>query len=194
MFFEDNTEELQNIRKEILAYRSSWLMTDRERAAFLGLPEGCRIRENAKILHIEKFKCGKNVWIGEGVILDAQGGLEIGDYSQIGANVMVWTHSSHKQAMAGETGISKDKIIYKSTKIGSNCFIVGHSVISAGVTIGNHVIISPMSFVDRDLPDNTHFSNNRKIRELEDKVDSLKQEVERLKMMINGNHEIKPND
>ena len=67
------------IRKEILTYHLSSVMTDSERAVLLGLPEGCRIRENAKIISPENLKCGTNVWIGEGAIIDASGGLEIGD-------------------------------------------------------------------------------------------------------------------
>lgn len=178
--FKDDSEDLRSIRSEILKYRTSQLMNDRERAVFLGLHETTRIRENAKILCPEKFVCGHHVWIGEGAILDAQGGLSIGDYCQIGLYVMIWTHSTHKQALASETGISKDKIDYKPTKIGNNCFIAGHSVISAGVTIGDNVIIAPMSFIDRDLPDNTIYSNNKKIRLLEQEVEQLKLEVQRL--------------
>ena len=48
-------------------------MTDVERAKFLGLPKGCRIRENAKIISQENLKIGNNVWIGESAILDASG-------------------------------------------------------------------------------------------------------------------------
>ena len=60
-FFQDNTEMLREICKQILTYNSTINMNDRERAVFLGLPEGCRIREHAKIFNIENFKCGKNV-------------------------------------------------------------------------------------------------------------------------------------
>lgn len=179
-FFKDETEELRQIRTEILKYRSTQLMNDRERAKFLGLHETTRIRENAKILCPEKLNCGHHVWIGEGAILDAQGGLTIGDFCQIGLYVMLWSHSTHKQALASETGISKANIQYKSTKIGNNCFIAGHSVISAGVTIGNNVIIAPMSFVDRDLPDNSIYSNNKKIRLLEQEILQLKAEIQNI--------------
>jgi len=122
-FPEQEKEDLQHIRSEILRYRTTELMNDRERARFLGLPDGCRIRENAKILRPENLTCGTNVWIGEGAVLDAQGGLEIGDNTQIGLSVMVWSHTTHLQALAGETGRSKESIKYTSTKIGSNSFI-----------------------------------------------------------------------
>jgi hypothetical protein len=42
--------------------------------------------------------------------------------------VMIWTHSSHKQAVAGKTSSpTKEGIQYAETKIGSNCFIAGPS-------------------------------------------------------------------
>ena len=159
-------------------------MNDRERAEFLGLPQGCRIRENAKIFAPENLKLGKNVWIGEGAMVDAMGGLEIGDYCQIGLYVMIWSHTSHKQALNSEIAKTKESIIYKPTRIGNNCFIAGHSVISGGVTIGNNVIIAPMSFVDRDLPDNSIYSTNKIIRGLEKTVEELRLELNELKLKV----------
>ena len=67
-------------------------MTDDKRAELLGLPEGRQIRENAKIISIEHSKCGKCVWIGEGAVLDASGGLEIGDHTSIGLYCLIWTY------------------------------------------------------------------------------------------------------
>jgi acetyltransferase-like isoleucine patch superfamily enzyme len=175
------SDDLNKIRSEILKYRATSHMNDRERAEFLGLPEGCRMRENAKIFAQENLKLGKNVWIGEGVMLDAMGGLEIGDYCQIGTYVMVWSHASPMQALHSETGVSKEGIIYNKTRIGNNCYIAGHSVIACGVTIGNNVIVSPTSFVDRDLPDNSVYSMHKVIRTMEKNIEALKQEIAYLK-------------
>ncbi len=180
-FFNDDSEDLKHIREDIIKYRSTFLLNDRERALILGLPEGCRIRENAKILNQENFVCGHNVWIGEGAILDAQGGLEIGDYSQIGLYVMVWSHSSHYQALGSQTGKGKGKIMYKKTTIGKNCFIAGHSVIAAGITLGNKVVVLPGSFVDKDLPDNAVYGTNLEIKNLYSKIEALEAEIEKLK-------------
>jgi acetyltransferase-like isoleucine patch superfamily enzyme len=183
-FPEQESEDLEHIRSEILRYRSTSLMNDRERARFLGLPAGCRIRENAKILNPDRFTCGTDVWIGEGAILDAQGGLEIGDNTQIGLSVMIWSHTTHLQALVGETGKSKDKIAYTPTKVGSNTFIGGPSVIGPGVTIGNGVIISPLSFVERDLPDGAVYSNNRLRRHAERDLANLQLEVDELRSEV----------
>lgn len=165
------------LRAQILRYHATELMTDRERAAFLCLPEGCRIRERAKILAPEKLVMGRNVWIGEGAVLDAQGGLTIGDASQIGLGVMIWSHSSHQQAARGETGQSRDGIVYKPTTIGRNCFIAGPSVIAAGVTIGDGAVISPLTFVDRDVAAGETVSAPRSLKKLEKRIEALERRL-----------------
>ena len=176
--FDDSTPEI--LRTQILAYHMADVLTDHERARFLGLPEGCRIRERAKIIAREKLSMGSNVWIGEGAVLDAQGGLTIGDYTQIGLNVMIWSHTSHRQALASKTGMSSEDIVYKPTRIGSSVFIAGPSVIAPGVTIGDRVVISPLSFVDKDLPDDAVFSHWRDLSALQDKVEKMEKALERL--------------
>lgn len=189
-FDETTPEELRN---QILAYHMADLLTDSERARFLGLPEGCRIRERAKILAKEKLTLGQNVWIGEGAVLDAQGGLTIGDFTQIGLNVMIWTHTSHLQARASNTGISRKGIEHKPTKIGRNVFIAGPSVIAPGVTIGDRVIISPLSFVDRDLPDDSVFSPAHELRILQARVNKLETAFQSL-LEQGARHESRPDD
>jgi acetyltransferase-like isoleucine patch superfamily enzyme len=176
--FDETTPEA--LRNQILVYRMTDVLTDRERARFLGLPEGCRIRERAKILAREKLSIGHHVWIGEGAVLDAQGGLTIGDYTQIGLNVMIWSHTSHKQALASNTCTSQEGIAYKPTKIGSNVFIAGPSVVAPGVIIGDRVMVSPLSFVDRNLPDDAVFNPSRDLRKLEARVKQLEEALERL--------------
>ncbi len=184
MIIDKNTD--QKLRNQILTYHISNVLTDRERAKLLGLPEGCRIRENAKIISPENLKCGKNVWIGEGAILDASGGLEIGDNTQIGTYALIWTHTSRYQAISGETNISKDKIIRKPTKIGKNCFIGGPSVIYPGVTIGDCVTVLPMSVVNKDVSTNSTVGGSPigKLKDLERRVEGLERMVEELEKKI----------
>lgn len=180
--FDDDTDPL--LRNQILRDHLSEVLTDRERARLFGLPEGCRIRERAKILAPEKLTLGKNVWIGEGAMLDAQGGLNIGDFTQIGLNVMIWSHSSHQQALQSRTCVDKEGIVYKPTRIGKNCFIAGPSVIAAGVTIGDRAIILPLTFVDRDVPDDTIISSQREVTQLERRIHKLENSVEKLVALL----------
>lgn len=154
MIFKD-TDRNNKLRPSILERFVSSVMTDEERAQFLGLPEGCRVRENAKIYAKEKLKCGKYVWIGENAILDASGGLSIGEHTSIGLSVMIWTHTTFLANLKLKNVISSKLTIRKGTKIGKGCFIAGPSVIYHGVTIGDKVMVLPMSVVTGDIPSNT---------------------------------------
>lgn len=147
-----DSERNTRLRSEILQRLLSQVMTDDERAEFLGLPEGCRIRESAKIIAKDKLVCGKYVWIGEGAVLDASGGLEIGDHTSIGLGVMVWTHSSHLTSLSMKNESGSSLIQRKPTRIGQGCFIGGPAVIYSGVTIGERCLIQPMSVVTKDIP------------------------------------------
>lgn len=151
--FKEN-ERNKKLRSEILTRAISQVMTDDERAQLFGLPEGCRIRENAKIISPEKFKCGKYVWIGEGAILDASGGLEIGDHTSVGLYVLVWSHQSMLTNLTLNNISGNPLIERKPTKIGKGCFIAGHSVIYAGTKVGDFVVVLPMSVITKDVPNN----------------------------------------
>lgn len=146
-------ERNNNLRPDILKRFLSSILSDDERAKYFQLPIGCRIREGAKIISPKNFSCGQNVWIGENAVLDASGGLEIGDHTSIGLSVFVWSHTSQLANLTLDNCIGSPLIERKRTKIGSGVFIAGPSVILPGVTIGNKVIVAPLSVVNKDLPD-----------------------------------------
>ena len=143
-----------NLRNNILKQHISSVMTDDERAELWNLPKGCRMRENAKILSPENFICGEYVWIGEGAILDASGGLEIGSHTSVGLNVFIWSHTSYLSNITYNNIIENPLIDRKKTTIGKGCFIGGPSVIYHGVSVGERTIIMPMSVVTNDIPGN----------------------------------------
>ena len=91
---------------------------------------------------------------------------------------MVWSHTSHKQTIAGLTGSKiKEGIEYKRTRIGKNVFIAGPSVIAYGVTIGDGVIISPLTFVTRDIPAGTVVNEHREVHLLERRITKLEKKI-----------------
>jgi acetyltransferase-like isoleucine patch superfamily enzyme len=151
MFKDEERHRL--IRPYVLGQFVTSVMTDDERAEYWGLPAGCRMRENAKIISPDKLVCGEFVWIGEGAVLDASGGLEIGAHTSIGLNVMVWSHSSHLANLSLDNRPGSDLIDRRRTRIGKGCFIAGPSVIYPGVTIGDRCMVLPMSVVTADVPD-----------------------------------------
>lgn len=178
----DSDERTNNLRNEILMRHVSSVMTDSERAKLFGLDSTCRMREGSKIIMPENLKCGKYNWIGEGVLLDASGGLEIGDFNCIGLYNCIFTHTSYMQQKNSKTCISDEHIIRKSTKIGSRVFFGAHVVVYHGVTIGDDAIILPMAAVNRDVPAGSIYGGvivdkltklNDKIKDLEKKYADL---------------------
>jgi len=149
MFFDD--ERNKKLRSYILKQFVSNVMTDEERANLWSLPKGCRMRENAKIINPENLICGEFVWIGEGAVLDASGGLEIGDHTSIGLNVMLWSHTSFLTNVCFDNQMESKLIARAKTTIGKGCFIAGPSVIYAGVKLGDRTVVLPMSVISKDI-------------------------------------------
>ncbi len=149
------TNRKDSLRTNILKQHISSVMTDDERAELWGLPRGCRMRENAKIISPEKLKCGEYVWIGEGAVLDASGELEIGSHTSIGLNVMIWSHTSFLSNLTLENKPNSNLIARAKTTIGKGCFIAGPAVVYHGINIGEKSIVMPMSVVTKDIPPNS---------------------------------------
>jgi len=123
------------------------LLTDRhDNARAYGWGEGTTCYDN--VLVLGDVKVGSHTWIGPNVILDGSGGtLEIGDYCSIDAGVQIYTHDTVMWAISGGR-VPAEKA---STKIGSAVFVGPNSIITKGVTIGNHVIVGALSLVNRDI-------------------------------------------
>ena len=150
-----DSERTRGLRRELLTRALSVVMTDDERAQLNGLSAGCRMRENSKILAPDRLVCGDFVWIGEGVILDASGGLEIGDHTTLGSGSYIWSHSSVMSNILMDNRSGNPYIVRSRTRIGRGTFIGGPSVVYAGVSIGDQCIVMPMSVVTSEVPDNT---------------------------------------
>ena len=126
------------------------MLSDRwETAKFYGFGEGSSCYNNVLILG--KVKAGQNVWIGPNVILDGSGGLEIGDYVSISPGVQIYTH----QTVEWSKSMGVKPIERKVTIIGNGVYIGPNSVIQMGVRIGDKAIIGAMSFVNKDVPNNS---------------------------------------
>ncbi|MDI2127383.1 acyltransferase [Yinghuangia seranimata] len=158
MFLDD--ERSRRLRPGILTDLVGQYMNDSERAALYGLPPTTRIRERAKIVSPERLEIGDHCWIGEGAVLDASGGLRIGEHTSIGLNVLVFTHSSWLANMTLQNHSGSELIERKPITIGKGCFIGGNSVIMPGVVIGDFVTVQPLSVVFKDVPDRCMVGGN----------------------------------
>lgn len=89
-----------------------------------------------------------NCRIGNGVTLRydtiVARGCDIGDNTYVCPRVMTNNLDAEGQQIGG-------------AKIGKNCFIGTNAVLQHGITIGDHVIIGAMSFVNKDCESNATY-------------------------------------
>lgn len=116
-----------------------------------------RISDTVFFYYPEKIFIEDNVFVWHYTILDGTGGLEIGEGSQIGAWVGIFTHSSHIAIRIYGNHYQeipeKEKKGYKiaPVKIGKYVFIAAGSKIFPGVKIGDGALISAGSVVTKDV-------------------------------------------
>mgnify|MGYP003947631525 FL=1 len=109
------------------------------------------------VLILGNVKVGKNTWIGPNVILDGSGGLEIGNYVSISSGVQIYSHDT----VDWSNSLGKKPIKKKKTKIGNGVYLGPNSIVQMGTTIGDKAIIGAMSFVNKDVPKNKKWYQNK---------------------------------
>ena len=105
------------------------------------IEEGKLTTYNWIVQHKDKLKLGYKTDIGAFTYINAQYGVIIEDYVQIGSHCSIYSVSTIDNK-EGEV------ILKKGCRIGS------HSVIMPNVTIGENTIIGAFGFVNADVPDN----------------------------------------
>lgn len=94
------------------------------------------------------IKLGKNVFINSGCCFQDHAGIEIGDGTLIGHQVVIAT-LNHAQ-----DPLSRADMFPKPVKIGKNVWIGAHATILPGVTIGDNAIIAAGAVVNKDVEKN----------------------------------------
>ena len=112
---------------------------------------------------------GREAWITTGVLIGGgrseMGSLKTGDFLHLGKGSMV--NTANEVTIGNEVGIGMDGRIYTHgaylseyegfpyqdapVRIGSNVWLP-NAMVFPGVTIGDNVVVSAMSLVNRDLP------------------------------------------
>lgn len=116
------------------------------RARELGFGEDSCVHRSSYIYG--DVKAGSHVWVGPFTLLDASGGLEIGDFTMICAGVQVYSHDSVRWTLSG----GRRKWEEAPVRIGTHCYVGAGTIVTRGVTIGDYTVIGAGSVVTRDLP------------------------------------------
>jgi acetyltransferase-like isoleucine patch superfamily enzyme len=116
-----------------------------------------RISTHACIEHPQTLRLGDHVFIGHFSVLDASGGLDIGEGCQITNHVSVLTHSTHRALRLGREACWGDPappgLQRAPTRLGAWTFVGPHSVIAPGAQIGRGVLVKAYSHVRGEVPD-----------------------------------------
>ncbi|MBN8487857.1 MAG: acyltransferase [Burkholderiales bacterium] len=116
-----------------------------------------RVGSSTDLLHPERLDIGDHVYVGQFNLVDASGGLRIGEGTQITSHVTILTHSSHQAVrLAGRQYWGHPQppgLVRQPTDIGPWCFIGAHSVIAPGSRLGRGVLVRAFSYVDGQFPD-----------------------------------------
>ena len=113
----------------------------------------------------QNIKIGKNVFINSGCCFQDQGGIEIGDNTLIGQQVIMAT-VNHDLSPGKRANMFTAPI-----KIGNCVWIGAHATILPGVTVGDNSIIGAGAVVTKDVPKNAVVTGvpARIIKEIGDK-------------------------
>ncbi len=121
------------------------------RLSGIKIGKGSTVHMMARIYDPRHIVIGEDTIVGERATLDgrkqlpnSQGGLEIGNHTDIASEVMIWTSQHDIQ----DPGF---KAIEKKVVIGDYVFIGPRSIILPGITIGNSAIIAAGAVVTKDV-------------------------------------------
>jgi len=93
----------------------------------------------------ESIQAGDNVSIGKDAVLQAGGGLILGDDVLIGPRVMIWTQNHSMDDI--EIPVRLQGYTYKAVEIGADCWIGANSFILPGVKLPRGCVVSAQSVV-----------------------------------------------
>ena len=110
---------------------------------------------------------GKNIYTNFNLTLVDDTHIPVGDYCQIGPNVVLATAGHPILPELREKGYQYNAPV----RIGRNCWLGAGVVVVPGVTIGDNVVVGAGSVVTRDLPDNVIAVGNpcKILREVNDR-------------------------
>jgi len=103
------------------------------------------------------IECGSHVVFGRNIMINGEGGLEIGSNVIMGPGSFIWT-ANHDY---GVDHICQDvKMIYKPIKICDNVWVCADTKIIPGVVIGKNSVCAMGAVVVKDVPPNTIVGGN----------------------------------
>lgn len=115
------------------------------RRYFGKMGEGVFIREDARIVNADKLFVGDHSHIGISNMIQAGGGIEIGDYVVLGPGVKIWSINHKFDDLTRP--VMDQGYEFKKVVIGNHCWIGANVFIMPGANLGEGTIVSAGSVV-----------------------------------------------
>lgn len=145
------TRERQHAEVQLLRYNTS---TDHEERTallrtFLGAAgEGCFIKPSFACDYGYNIFLGANVFLNSNCVLLDVLPIRIGDGTQIGPAVQIYTADHPRGPATRRSGLEFGRPV----TIGANVWIGGGAILLPGITVGDDAVIGAGSVVTRDVP------------------------------------------
>lgn len=107
---------------------------------------GTVIHHGLNVRGLRKLKLGADCYVSENVVLDARGGLSIGDHVSIGVGAQIWTaqHDVDSSDFAFESA---------PVSVGDRAWISARAIVLPGCSIGEGAVVAAGAVVVSDLPE-----------------------------------------
>lgn len=110
----------------------------------------CWITQGCSLVNTHELSIGTNLVVARNVLIDAVGGIEIGNRVGIGPNSVLL---SHEHTMIGTADYaSESSYRRRPIRVGSGVWIGANCFIKAGVTLGDDAVVGACSNVVGDVP------------------------------------------
>jgi acetyltransferase-like isoleucine patch superfamily enzyme len=110
----------------------------------------CWIAQGCSIVNSHSLSIGKGFATSRNVMIDALGGIEIGDDTGIGPNTVILALEHRMISPGGPFGPTARR--QQPVRIGSRVWIGANCFIKAGVTVGDDAVVGACSNVVADVP------------------------------------------
>ena len=100
-------------------------------------------------LNTSKLSVGDNLTINIGALIDARGGIEIGNNVMIGPNAVIVSFDHNIHALSQPMQCAKP--IFKKITIGNDVWIGANTVVKCGVNISSGAVVGAGSVVTKDV-------------------------------------------
>ena len=117
-----------------------------------------RVWEHVQIDAPERLRMGDFVSINRYSIVNAAGGITIGDHVMTGPRVTLY--SQNHQFSDSLTPIWEQGYVRKPLRIGNNVWLAANVVVLPGVTIGNNVVAAAGAVVTKDVESGSLVAGN----------------------------------